>query len=58
MLGSSLAFATWAQSLLFSGAFEALLGHRRSELEHLPDTAKLSPSASIQLWVHRTWLWA
>lgn len=33
-----------AQSPLLSGAFEAVLGHTRSELEHLSETATLSPS--------------
>lgn len=46
VLGRGLPSATWAaRSLLFSGAFAVVLGHRRSELERLLDMAKLGPSA-------------
>lgn len=38
-----------------SGALEEVLGHRHSELEHLPEPGP-APSISTWWWVSQTWL--
>lgn len=48
---------TWAaQSLLFHGAFEVILGHRLSEPEHLPESSQAAQPISTRLSLNQAWL--